>query len=205
VGAAAVLPGGLLAGWGLLAAPPVDGLLDMVGDANAARPDISVASPVNAIAAVSQSLDGALDHLAQMSPLVMPLLTAVWGGCFLVVAGLVWQLTGRREPRVVGLLAVWCAVAAVGLGVAGIDYRRWWALAFVTVVAALPLLRRVPAPAHAVAPRLVGPGVVAAVVGLSVVGQPVPVAAAILLDANAQTGIYLPIDREGRAERRSLP
>ncbi|MCO1660623.1 hypothetical protein [Pseudonocardia humida] len=190
--AATVLPGVVLAVWGLTANPPTAALLAMVDEANAERPDIMRSSPVNAIASLSQNLRDALDHLAEMAPHVMPLLNLVFGLCCLSAAALVWRLTGRREPRLFRSLVAWCVLAAIGLGIAGIDYRRWWALAFVTLVAAVPLLR--PGPRQPVPGPPVGsarPVVVVAVLAVSVAAQVVPVGAAILLDPAAQTHIIL--------------
>lgn len=199
-GAAAVtvLPGVGLAVWGLIANPPTWALLEAVDRANAVRPDVLRTSPVNAIAALSQDFGDSLAHLAAMDPYVMPLLNLVFGACCLVAAGLVWQAGGYREPWLFGLLAAWCAVAALALGVAAIDYKRWWAMAFVALVAAVPLLRAQPTGRHcrrSVPPRLLRalsrPWIVTAVLVASVVGQLVPVGAAILLDPNAQTQIFL--------------
>ncbi len=198
-GLAAVLPGALLGVWGLTADPPDRVLLALVAEANAVRPDITVTSEVNSIAALTQDLDDALANLAQIAPWVVPLLTVALGGCCLLTAGLVWHLTGRREPRLFWLLTAWHVVAALGLTTIAIDYRRWWALVFVAVVATIPLLRPGPGRAtggrHRAAPGRpgppVGPAVLAVVLCLAVLGQLVPVGAAILLDPAAQTQIFL--------------
>jgi hypothetical protein len=155
------------------------------------RPDISRSSPVNAIAALSQDLEDALAHLGQMAPYVMPLLTIAFGGCAIVTTWLIWQLTGRPQPRLLWSLMGWCVLAVIGLSIAGIDYRRWWALAFLTVVGAIPLLVRSNSPVAVGSRWATNPVVLVTIVGLSAIGQEVPVGAAILLDPAAQTHIFL--------------
>ena len=67
--------------------------------------------------------------------------TLVWAAVYLVLVGLVWHLLGRSwRERAFLLLAVGGALAALALSVAGIDFRRWWTLAALTVLCLVLLL-----------------------------------------------------------------
>jgi hypothetical protein len=82
--------------------------------------------------------------------------------------GLVWHLLGRSwRERAFLLLAVGGALAALALSVAGIDFRRWWALAAVGALCALVLLLPRDRPAR-VAPVRIGEA--AALLVLAVTG-----------------------------------
>ena len=64
--------------------------------------------------------------------------TLLCAGLHLLVVGLVWRLLGRPlRQRAFVLLAGLPALVALALSVAGIDYRRWWALAVVAALAAV--------------------------------------------------------------------
>lgn len=67
--------------------------------------------------------------------------TLVWAAVYLVLIGLVWHLLGRSlRERAFVLLAAGGGLAALALSVAGIDFRRWWTLAAVTVLCLVLLL-----------------------------------------------------------------
>ena len=78
---------------------------------------------------------------ALLDPLTVVATTVMWGGVAVLTLGLVWQLMGGAllDRRFLAVLA--SAVLAAGLlSCAGIDHRRWWALATVGALAALVLL-----------------------------------------------------------------
>jgi hypothetical protein len=92
--------------------------------------------------------------------------TAVWASMQLLLLAVVWRLLGRSWRERAFLLLVACSGAvALALSVAGIDYRRWWALAAVGALCVLALLVRTPGPR-----RRIEFGTAAALVVLALTG-----------------------------------
>ena len=180
---AAVGPGLIAATVSLAVRPDPSGLRAALLAAHAARPDILLEGR-SAIAVLMQTPYDSIAHLAQMSPWTLPALTGLYGGCYAAGVAALWHLLGR--PRI-GALVAWFALSAVGLSVLGIDYRRWWALAFVATVAVLVLRARRdpgPPPTRRVA-LLVG-----AVLAVSVLAQLGPMSAAGV-DPHGGTTIHI--------------
>ena len=86
-------------------------------------------------------LDNLTAYYSLLDPLTVVTTTVLWGGVAVLTLGLVWQLMGGalRDRRFVAVLASAVLVAGL-LSCAGIDHRRWWALATVGGLAALVLL-----------------------------------------------------------------
>jgi len=84
-------------------------------------------------------LDNLTAYYSLLDLLTVAATTLMWGGVALLTLGLVWQLMGGalRDRRFLAVLAS-AALAAGLLSCAGIDHRRWWALATVGGLAALP-------------------------------------------------------------------
>ncbi len=61
---------------------------------------------------------------------------------FAACAWTLWALLGRPDRRTAGAAAALLAGVATALGVVGVDYRRWWGLAFLAFVAVLARLSR---------------------------------------------------------------
>jgi hypothetical protein len=86
-------------------------------------------------------LDNLTAYYSLLDPPTVVATTLMWGGVAVLTLGLVWQLIGGalRDRRFVAVLASAVLVAGL-LSCAGIDHRRWWALATVGGLAALVLL-----------------------------------------------------------------
>lgn len=86
-------------------------------------------------------LDNLTAYYSLLDPMTVVATTVMWGGVAVLTLGLVWQLIGGalQDRRFVAVLAAVVLVAAL-LSCAGIDHRRWWALATVGGLAALVLL-----------------------------------------------------------------
>ncbi|SDF03552.1 hypothetical protein SAMN05660662_0806 [Blastococcus aurantiacus] len=86
-------------------------------------------------------LDNLTAYYSLLDPLTVVATTLMWGGVAALTLGLVWQLMGGalRDRRFVAVLSSAVVVAGL-LSCAGIDHRRWWALATMGGLAALVLL-----------------------------------------------------------------
>jgi hypothetical protein len=86
-------------------------------------------------------LDNLTAYYSLLDPATVVATTVMWGGVAVLTLGLVWQLVGGalRDRRFVAVLGSAVLVAGL-LSCAGIDHRRWWALATVGGLAALVLL-----------------------------------------------------------------
>jgi hypothetical protein len=190
---ALLAPAAVFAAASFVFAPARTSLVSAVAAAHEARPDITVTGR-SAVAALTQTPQQALGELAAMLPLTMPVLTVVLGGFWLVSILLLWHLVGAPQRARARRAAGSVAAAAVALSIVGVDYRRWWALAFVAFLAVLHILvRRQPETAVRTAVRPASPrwAMVGAVVLLaSVVLQQMPVAASYF-DPAAETALYL--------------
>ncbi len=106
----------------------------------------------SSISALGQTTRDGLAFTAGISPVTILVCTVLLGGCFALSAYVLWARTGRAHPRWALLAVVAQGVAALLLSTVGDDYRRWWGLAFVGMVASLVLLTEgavsVPAPRH---------------------------------------------------------
>lgn len=136
---AAVLPAAGMAVASTLVRPDRGSLLRAVDLAHVARPDIA-RDGRHAIAALSQSLESAVSHYFQISPWTMPVLAVLFGGFAAAAVALAWVCVGCPQGRILRGIGLYLMLATVGLSVVGIDYRRWWGLAFVAALASLVLL-----------------------------------------------------------------
>lgn len=143
----AALPSFVLAGLSAaLPAPPA-----VLRSAVAAARSAGVPPPVPLVPgqadhdAVSRLAYGFVDNVRTYYSILTPAgvagTTLVWAAVYLVLVGLVWHLLGRSwRERAFLLLTVGGALAALALSVAGIDFRRWWTLAALTVLCLVLLL-----------------------------------------------------------------
>lgn len=107
-------------------------------------------------------------YYALTSPVGVVVTTAIWTVVYALLAGLVWHLLGRSvRQRAFVVVTTGFALGAVALSVAGIDYRRWWTLAMVAVLAAS--LRLTTSEGRPVSYRE-GPWLTAAAGGVALIG-----------------------------------
>jgi hypothetical protein len=136
--------------------------------------DVSTSFP-NAITALVQTPSQGFQKLLATSPFTVVVSHAMFGGCFLAALWLLWLTLGRWQGRTYWTVVGFFALLALSLSVFGTDYKRWWALAFIAVVATVGLLRTSTDAGNTPLRR---PGVAAAacvVLACSLVGQNVPV------------------------------
>jgi hypothetical protein len=170
--ALAVLPGLVLATLSALLPVPQAALKRARADATAAgvpdpKPLPGGPADHDAVSRLGYGLvENITGYYATTSVLSVLVTTAVWASMHVLLIGVVWRLLGRSWRERAFLLLVACSAAgALALSVAGIDYRRWWALAAVGALCALALLVRSPGPI-----RPIGFGTAAALVALALTG-----------------------------------
>jgi len=169
----AVLPGLALAAVSALLPAPPAALAQARADAAAAgvpAPEPLPGGPPDhdAVARLGHGLlDNVTSYYATTTAASVLVTTALWAALHVLLLGVVWRLLGRSlSERTFGWLVASSAAVALALSVAGIDYRRWWALAAIGALCLVVLLTRdVVVPA---AP--VGVGTAVALVVLAVSG-----------------------------------
>ncbi|HET9254271.1 MAG TPA: hypothetical protein VFO16_03590 [Pseudonocardiaceae bacterium] len=170
VRAAAVLaPGALVAVASVTITPSRMSLLMAVDAAHAAGTGTDRYHS-NAISALTQTTGQALRHFTGISPITFGVCLLSLGGCWAATTTVLWYLLGRRGGRLFWAYAAIYASMALALSAVGIDYRRWWALAFAATVVTLLLL-----PARDPQPRVRGRLLLlASILAASVLGQLFP-------------------------------
>lgn len=133
-------PGAIIALWGFAADPSRGFISGTVRRAEEAGIDVSSVPGGNGIEALGYSVEEQLalyDARDTVQTVLLPILMA---GAFVAFSATVWWLAGKPAPRLAALAGGWLALTAVALSVVGIDFGRWWALAFVGFVAFLAAL-----------------------------------------------------------------
>ena len=139
VAALVAAPAALVAGLSAAIRPSVDRLAATVTEAGAAGLDIDV-DRQNSISALGATVGDGLTGLGEVSPRTVLWYAALFGGLYLFSVGLMWAVAGRPAPRLaLAHIAVY-ATAAVFVSTIGVDYRRWWALAFAAAICTLVIL-----------------------------------------------------------------
>ena len=178
-----VVPGAVLAAASLLVPTPQGTLQAALSRAAAAGVGPAEPAGNDAVTALGADRAQQLSAFADYTPQALLATGLVYGALFLAGSWLLWQLTGRRAPRWVGGTAAYALVVAVAMSTVGIDFRRWWALAFLAVLATLVAVH-----AHPRRPRRSSPGplvtlAAAGSVVAGLAGQNWPVAGSIPLNA----------------------
>lgn len=98
----------------------------------------------NAVSVLGWSLGQELGHVGDFSLPSIVLTVAMWAAFFLAAALLLHRLSPSHTARHFAALAGYYAAVALALGAIGVDYRRWWGLALIGMLAccALPGSRR---------------------------------------------------------------
>jgi hypothetical protein len=139
--AVAVLPGLVAAGASLLIRPRETGLTRAIQQAHSARPDIPLDGQMTAIVALRQTPTSVIDQMRALSPMAPVLLTAVFVAFFLGTVYLTWACLGKPRPLMFRYFLGAYAAGALALSIVGIDYRRWWAMAFAAAAWTVVVLR----------------------------------------------------------------
>jgi hypothetical protein len=156
-GVLAVAPGLAVTAASMLVRPSIEVLVAASQRAAAAGLPVTLTEE-SSISALGQTTSDGLAFTASVSPVTILVCTVALGGCYALSAYVLWVHTGRVRPRRVLLTVAVNAAAALILSTVALDYRRWWGLAFVGMVASLVLLVQdamtTPGPRHAtVSPR----------------------------------------------------
>ncbi len=116
----------------------------------------------------------------------------LWATVWASTVALLTRLLGTTRDRWWWALVVWFAAVALALSAVGVDFRRWFGLALLGLVAAATLVRPEPAREPQALPP--GPGALSAFILLAVLGvrtadlPVVPVAPAVLLASSCAGG-----------------
>jgi hypothetical protein len=128
-------PGALVAGASLLQAAPRAALL--AAREEAARAGVGVDPMGDALTALDRSLVENLAYFRLFEPMAIARSLALWAGLYALTTRALERLVGAGRPYRL-LVGVHAAVGAV-LCVVAADFRRWWGLALMGLLAALAL------------------------------------------------------------------
>ena len=120
-------PGTVVAAASLAQRPPAHLIETTLHRAAAAG---STVPAPNAVSVLDDSLSAERALVSALSLRDTLLFVLVLSGCYVVTAFVTWVLVGRPQARWIATLAAFYGVLAIALGLIGVDYRRWWALAF---------------------------------------------------------------------------
>lgn len=117
---------------------PSDSLVMSTGAAARAAGVAAPNRPGNdAVSLLNATLDEQLAVFEHYSPPVLVVTTVVLAGVAVLAAASVWLLLGRPNPRRTLATATYLAVVTAVLSVVGVDFLRWWSLAFVAFLGVL--------------------------------------------------------------------
>lgn len=133
LGVVAAIPAAIAAAASFAVAPPIALLRSTLALASAQGVYLA---DNNAVATLVRDLRTEIAIVAADGAPTVALWTV--GGVAFYVATLAVHhvLTGRRPDRLAYALMAYFALVAVGLGLLGVDYKRWWALALIAALAA---------------------------------------------------------------------
>jgi hypothetical protein len=130
----ALVPALVVAAASLLIPPSQDGLVRALRHAHSARNDIPLDGQLTAIGALRQTPGSIMAQMTGASLVAPVLLTAVFVTFYLCITRLVWTCLDRPQARIFRYFVALYAMGAVGSSLIGIDYRRWWAMAFAVTI-----------------------------------------------------------------------
>lgn len=141
VAAGVLTPGLVLAAASALARPPYAVLHETIARAQQAGLAVTDADE-NAISALGQSTRIGWTFVTQMYPTTVAQGLALFAGGYLLTTVAMASLLLPGVPaRRLSVLVAGFAVPSLLLTVIGNDWKRWWALSFLALLAALPLMR----------------------------------------------------------------
>ncbi len=113
-----------------------------LADALQVRPDIHQGPYANAVSALDQGVERVGAGIFEMAVATLLFETVLFASCYGASVWLLWRLAGQPAQPLFEVAVMGFACVALILTVLGIDYLRWWALAFAGVVAVIALLPR---------------------------------------------------------------
>lgn len=149
--AASLLPALVIAGASALTAPSPKLLDQALASASSAGVDVSQR---NAITTLTASLHEQVAYVAERGPVTVAVWIVAMAGFYVAASGLLWRLTGRPVRRTATVVGLYLGAAALVLSVVGVDFRRWFALAFVAFLAALVMINARKSPTDEGTPEL---------------------------------------------------
>lgn len=129
----------------------------------------------DSISSLGQTWRDGLAFTATMSPVTIAVCAVVLGGTAVLAWWALCPVLGRADRRWAVASLVVNALAALALSAVGPDYRRWWGLAFVAMVACLLIVARGAAAGSAARPRAAVGALAVAVLVVSAAVQLFPV------------------------------
>jgi hypothetical protein len=140
VGAAALAPATGVAVASALVPAPASAVADARGAAVAAGVP-GQAGWGDALDAVDRTLVENVAFFGFFAPEALAWSALLWAGLYAATVTVLARLLGRGHDRVWWVLAAWQAAVAAGLSLLGVDFRRWWGLALLGLVAAAAVTR----------------------------------------------------------------
>jgi hypothetical protein len=164
LGAAVLGPGAVVAAASMVVPPPSGAL--SAARAEATRAGVGPAGAMgDTLAALDRGLVENLAFFRLFEPAAVALALALWAGLYLATTAALGGLLGAAGRTHRGQAALHAAVGAA-LCAVGADFRRWWGLAFLGLVASVAV-REPDGPAGPVAPGAVARAAALAVAGLA--------------------------------------
>jgi hypothetical protein len=133
-------PGAVIALASFVLLPTEAVMNQFLADALQVRPDIHQGPYANAVSALAQGVERVGAGIFEMAAATLLVETVLFASCYGAAVWLLWRLAGQPAQSLFEVAAMGFACVALISTVLGIDYRRWWALAFAGVVAVMALL-----------------------------------------------------------------
>ncbi len=135
-------PGAMIALASFALRPTEAVMNQFLADALQVRPDIHQGPYANAVAALAQGVERVGAGIFETAAATLLFETVLFGSCYGAAVRLLWRLAGQPAQQLFEVALIGFACIALILTVLGIDYRRWWALAFAGVLTVIALLPR---------------------------------------------------------------
>lgn len=139
ISALALMPAVAIIGMSVLMRPSDIYLIDVIGRARAAGLDVDTHKE-NSVSALGQTARNGFENFLHTSPTTLVIFWVLCITGFASTVPAVVKMTGFHHTRIVGVLIGIFALNAVALSLEANDYRRWWAIAFLSTIAALTII-----------------------------------------------------------------
>jgi hypothetical protein len=164
--ASVLVPGAVVAAASLVV-PASAGALQRARD-EATRAGVGPPDPAmgDALAALGRGLRENLAFFHLFEPTAVVLSLALWAGLYVVTAKVLGRLLGVGDAQQYRVVVGMHALVGAALSAVGADFRRWWGLALLGLVATLGVLETPADVDERVSPAALGAAVVLALAGL---------------------------------------